>query len=61
MRTFVKKADATIATGDRGLAERAVRAAISELDRATQKGVIHRSNAARRKSRLMAKFNALRA
>ena len=61
MRTFVKKADATIATGDRALAERAVRAAISELDRAAQKGVIHRNNAARRKSRLIRRLNALRA
>ncbi|HUV94609.1 MAG TPA: 30S ribosomal protein S20 [Anaerolineae bacterium] len=60
-RTFVKKADATIATGDTALAERAVRAAISELDRAAQKGGIHRNNAARRKSRLMAKLNALTA
>jgi small subunit ribosomal protein S20 len=30
------------------------------LDRAAGKGIIHKNNAARRKSRLMAKFNALR-
>lgn len=36
----------------------AVRAAISELDRAAKKGVIHKNNASRRKSRLMQKLNA---
>lgn len=38
-------------------AEAAVRAAVSELDRAAKKGVIHRNNAARRKSRLMKQLN----
>jgi small subunit ribosomal protein S20 len=41
-------------------AEEAVRAAVSELDRAAKKGVIHRNNAARRKSRLMKQLNAIR-
>jgi small subunit ribosomal protein S20 len=39
-------------------AEEAVRAAVSELDRAAKKGVIHPNNAARRKSRLMKQLNA---
>jgi len=39
-------------------AQEAVRAAVSELDRAAKKGVIHRNNAARRKSRLMKQLNA---
>jgi len=38
-------------------AETAVRAAVSELDRAAKKGVIHPNNAARRKSRLMKQLN----
>jgi small subunit ribosomal protein S20 len=41
-------------------AETAVRAAVSELDRAAKKGVIHPNNAARRKSRLMKQLNATR-
>jgi small subunit ribosomal protein S20 len=45
----------TIADDD---ATSAVRAAISELDRAAKKGVIHKNNAARRKSRLMKQLNA---
>ncbi len=40
--------------------EEAIRAAVSELDRAAKKGVIHRNNAARRKSRLMKQLNATR-
>ncbi len=39
-------------------AEAAVRAAVSELDRAAKKGVIHKNNASRRKSRLMKQLNA---
>lgn len=38
-------------------AQDAVRLAVSELDRAAKKGVIHRNNAARRKSRLMKQLN----
>ena len=40
-------------------AKQATLAAVSALDRAAQKGVIHRNNAARRKSRLMKKLAAL--
>lgn len=36
----------------------AVGAAISQLDRAVSKGVLHANNAARRKSRLMKRLNA---
>ena len=60
MRTYVKRANTAIVAGDDDAAE-AVRTAISELDRAAKKGVIHPNNAARRKSRLMQKFNAARA
>jgi small subunit ribosomal protein S20 len=38
----------------------AVTEAISQLDRAASKGVIHPNNAARRKSRLMKRLNAAR-
>lgn len=45
--------------GDLEAAARAIGDAISTLDRAAAKGVIHKNNAARRKSRLMKRFNAL--
>ena len=40
--------------------EAAVRSAIRELDRAASKGVIHRNNAARRKSRLMRELHSVK-
>jgi small subunit ribosomal protein S20 len=58
-RTFVKKAEVAIASGDAGAAEAATQEAISVLDRVANKGVIHKNNAARRKSRLVAKYHAL--
>jgi small subunit ribosomal protein S20 len=60
-RTFVKRAEVAIASGDAEAAEAATLHAVSVLDRVANKGVIHRNNAARRKSRLMAKYNALAA
>ena len=58
-RTFVKKAELAIRAGDQVAASTAVGDAISMLDRVASKGVIHRNNAARRKSRLMTKFNRM--
>lgn len=57
-RTLVKKAELAITAGDQSAAEAAVLTATRTLDRVASKGVIHRNNAARRKSRLMKKFNA---
>ena len=56
VKTQITKARQAIAVDEN--AEEAVRAAASELDRAAKKGVIHRNNAARRKSRLMKQLNA---
>jgi small subunit ribosomal protein S20 len=53
-RTYVKKARQLIAEkGKTEESEAAVHQAISALDKAAQKGVIHKNNAARRKARLM--------
>lgn len=60
-RTYVKKAELAIREGDPTLAATAVGVATSMLDRVASKGIIHKNNAARRKSRLMKKFNALSA
>lgn len=60
-RTFVKKAELAIRAGDQTAAATAVGDAISMLDRVAGKGIIHRNNAARRKSRLMQKFNRMAA
>ena len=57
-KTIVKNAEAAIAAGDPEAARLAVRAALSKLDRAAKKGVVHANAAARRKSRLLLKYNA---
>ncbi|HEX7557333.1 MAG TPA: 30S ribosomal protein S20 [Leptolinea sp.] len=56
-RTFVAKADKALVEATPESAE-AVKKAISALDKAAEKGVIHKNNAARRKSRLMKRLNA---
>ncbi|MCE1253435.1 MAG: 30S ribosomal protein S20 [Anaerolineae bacterium] len=58
-RTFVGKANVAMAAGDADLSAAAVVAAVSALDKAAEKGVIHKNNAARRKSRLMKRLAAL--
>jgi len=60
-RSYVKKAELAIKGGDQDSAVAAVGEALSMLDRVSSKGIIHRNNAARRKSRLMKKFNGLTA
>lgn len=52
-RRAVRQGREAIEAGDLDAARAAVARAISELDRAAVKGIIHRNNAARRKSRLM--------
>jgi len=56
-KTNITKAERLIFSGELEAAQEAVVAAISSLDKATEKGVIHPNNAARRKSRLMKKLN----
>lgn len=60
-RTYVKKAELAIRQGDQAAAQEAVVDAVSMLDRTAGKGIIHKNNAARRKSRLMVKFNRIAA
>jgi small subunit ribosomal protein S20 len=54
-RTAVREARVAAKSGDGAETKAKVEQAVSELDRAASKGVIHRNNAARRKSRLMKK------
>lgn len=57
-KTAVRNAGAAISGGDLDAARQTVRNAIVALDRAVAKGVLHPNNAARRKSRLLLKYNA---
>ena len=56
-RNYVKKARILIKEGNLDDAKKAVIAAEKSLDKAAQKGVVHKGNAARRKSRLAKQLN----
>jgi small subunit ribosomal protein S20 len=59
MRTFVKKVEAALASGDKQAAVAALRVAQPEMQRASGKGVIHKNTVARKLSRLSARIKAL--
>ena len=55
-RTIVGRANRSLASGDAEVARPAVMSAVRILDRAVRKGILHKNNVARRKSRMMAKL-----
>jgi small subunit ribosomal protein S20 len=55
-RTHIKTVNRALAAGETD--ENALREAVSALDKAAEKGIIHPNNASRRKSRLMSRFAA---
>ena len=59
IRTFLRKVEEAIASGDKGAAEAALRAAQPELMRGVTKGVYHKNTASRKMSRLSARVKAL--
>lgn len=58
-RTFVKKARLALGEGSVEDSRAAILEAMRALDKAAQKGVLHKNNAARRKGRLMKQLAAL--
>ncbi len=63
VRTFVKTAEKSLRTANvsEDVGAEAVARALKELDSAASKGILHKNNAARRKSRLMKKLNQAQA
>ena len=59
VRTYIKRVDAGIASGDAEAAKAAYAEAVPVIDRIADKGIIHKNKAARHKSRLNAKVKAL--
>jgi small subunit ribosomal protein S20 len=59
VRTFVKNAEKSITLPSSGVeaTQESVARALKALDSAASKGILHKNNAARRKSRLMKKLN----
>ncbi len=56
-KTYIHRAETQIGQGHAEDAAATVQLAIRALDKAAEKGIIHKNNAARRKSRLMRKLN----
>ena len=56
-RTYIKRARAQIEAGELEEAQKSVAQAVRALDKAAEKGILHKNSAARRKSRLMRKLN----
>jgi len=61
LRTQVKALRTAIADGDQGQAQTALKETVSLIDKAIQKGVLHRNAAARYKSRLTVRVNQMTA
>lgn len=59
VKTSIKKVDAAVAAGDKELAKTSLLAAISEIDKASSKGVYHKNTASRKVSRLSKAVNTL--
>jgi small subunit ribosomal protein S20 len=59
IRTFVKKVELALASGDKTAATAALTAAQPELMRGVSKGVIHKNTASRKFSRLTKRVSAL--
>jgi small subunit ribosomal protein S20 len=58
-RTYLKNVSNAIEANDKETALETLASAVRVLDRMVSKGIVHKNNAARRKSRLSAKVGAL--
>ncbi len=61
LRTFVRRVKASVASGDAETSTVALAAANRKLDKAVSKGVIHKNQAANRKSSLAKQVSSLKA
>jgi len=59
VKTYVKKVDTAIASGDKAAAAEALREATTELSKAASKGVTHKNTASRKIGRLTKAVNAM--
>ncbi|WP_278315095.1 30S ribosomal protein S20 [Lolliginicoccus levis] len=59
LRTAIRNFREAVAAGDKNTAEETLRAASRKLDKAATKGVIHRNQAANKKSAMASAFNKI--
>ena len=61
IRTFIKKVELAITSGDKAAAQQALRDAQPEIMRGVSRGVLHKNTASRKMSRLAARVKAVSA
>jgi small subunit ribosomal protein S20 len=61
VRTYIKRVQAAVSTGDYDTANKALIAAVPVIDRMADRGIMHKNKAARHKSRLNSAIKALQA
>lgn len=59
LKTEIRRVRTAVAEGDKDAAEEALRVASRRIDKAVSKGVVHKNQAANRKSNLAKQVNAL--
>ena len=59
LKTDIKKFEAAVAEGNRSEAESAYKVAVKSVDKAAAKGILHKNNAAHKKSALTLKLNSV--
>ena len=59
LKTNLKKFDAALVSGDKAAADAAYKTAVKAVDQAVNKGLLHKNNAARKKSSMTLKLNKL--
>ena len=59
LKTAIKKFEAAAAEGNRTEAEGAYKVAVKSVDKAAAKGILHKNNAAHKKSALTLKLNSI--
>ena len=60
LKTTLKKFDAAVSEGNRDAAESAYKVAVKTVDQAVTKGIIHKNNAAHKKSSLSTRLNGVK-
>ena len=59
LKTAIKKFEAAVVSGNREQAEVAYKVAVKTVDQGVKKGILHKNNAARKKSSMTLKLNKL--
>ena len=59
MRTLIKKYNAAVESGDKEAAQAAYKLSVKKIDQAVCRGILHKNNAAHKKSEFTLKLNAM--